>query len=410
MSRFSSILEQNDVAQVFDLFETYQKNSIYVVGGSIRDALLNREITDIDFATSLKPKTITEILNKENIKFIDVGIDHGTVTAIINERKFEITTFRNDIFTDGRHAQVSFSNSLEEDALRRDFTINAMYLDKSGNLIDPTDGKKDLENRVVRFIGSPDERIKEDYLRILRYFRFLALFGDISPDAEVMKTITANLDKLSVVSKERQWNELKSILSLNAPNNAISAMSEIGLLDVYFDGTSINDAFVNLIEIESRISLSIDPILRLSILIENSLDKANTIIKKLPLSKSDSTDLLKLSTLNKKIVSYMSMKEVRYLLYLLGRDGFQKQILVNWAKDTNNKNEVNWRSLYEVAQSWEKPSFALTAKDVINMGISQGPMVGDILKEVEDWWAENDFIDDKFSLIERLKAIVQSKK
>ena len=410
MSRFSSILEQNDVAQVFDLFETYQKNSIYVVGGSIRDALLNREITDIDFATSLKPKTITEILNKENIKFIDVGIDHGTVTAIINERKFEITTFRNDIFTDGRHAQVSFSNSLEEDALRRDFTINAMYLDKGGNLIDPKDGKTDLENRVVRFIGNPDERIKEDYLRILRYFRFLALFGDISPDAEVMKTIKANLDKLSVVSKERQWNELKSILSLNAPNNAISAMSEIGLLDVYFDGTSINDAFVNLIEIESRISLSIDPILRLSTLIDNSLDKANTIIKKLPLSKSDSTDLLKLSTLNKKIVSYMSMKEVRYLLYLLGRDGFQKQILVNWAKDTNNKNEVNWRSLYEVAQSWEKPSFALTAKDVINMGISQGPMVGDILKEVEDWWAENDFIDDKFSLIERLKAIVQSKK
>ena len=410
MSRFSSILEQNDVAQVFDLFETYQKNSIYVVGGSIRDALLNREITDIDFATSLKPKTITEILNKENIKFIDVGIDHGTVTAIINERKFEITTFRNDIFTDGRHAQVSFSNSLEEDALRRDFTINAMYLDKGGNLIDPKDGKTDLENRVVRFIGNPDERIKEDYLRILRYFRFLALFGDISPDAEVMETIKANLDKLSVVSKERQWNELKSILSLNAPNNAISAMSEIGLLDVYFDGTSINDSFVNLIEIESRISLSIDPILRLSTLIDNSLDKANTIIKKLPLSKSDSTDLLKLSTLNKKIVSYMSMKEVRYLLYLLGRDGFQKQILVNWAKDTNNKNEVNWRSLYEVAQSWEKPSFALTAKDVINMGISQGPMVGDILKEVEDWWAENDFIDDKFSLIERLKAIVQSKK
>ena len=410
MSRFSSILEQNDVAQVFDLFETYQKNSIYVVGGSIRDALLNREITDIDFATSLKPKTITEILNKENIKFIDVGIDHGTVTAIINERKFEITTFRNDIFTDGRHAQVSFSNSLEEDALRRDFTINAMYLDKGGNLLDPTDGKKDLENKVVRFIGNPDERIKEDYLRILRYFRFLALFGDISPDAEVMKTITANLDKLSVVSKERQWNELKSILSLTAPNNAISAMSEIGLLEDYFDGTGINDAFVNLIEIESRISLSIDPILRLSTLIENSLDKANTIIKKLPLSKSDSTDLLKLCTLNKKIVSYMSMKEVRYLLYLLGRDGFQKQILVNWAKDTNNKNEVNWRSLYEVAQSWEKPSFALTAKDVINMGISQGPMVGDILKEVEDWWAENDFIDDKFSLIERLKAIVQSKK
>jgi len=187
-------------------------------------------------------------------------------------------------------------------------------------------------------------------------------------------------------------------------------MSKIGLMDKYFNRTNINDAFSNLLEIESRIGINPNPILRLSLLANNSLENANDFIKDLPLSKSDSVELLKLCNINKKVVSYISMKEVRYLLYSLGRDEFQKQILIKWAVDTKNKNEVNWRSLYEVSQSWTKPIFDISARDVINMGISQGPIVGEILKDVEDWWAENDFIDDKFSLIERLKAIVQSKK
>ena len=410
MKNFSSILEVNEVTKLFKIFNDHQKNCIFVVGGCIRDIFLEKKITDIDFATSLEPDEIIELLDSNNISFFDIGIDFGTVTAIINDKKFEITTFRKDTEADGRHAKVLYSKSIDEDVLRRDFTINAMYLGGNGDLFDPLEGQKDIEGRNVRFIGNPDKRIKEDYLRILRYFRFLALLDESKPDEAIIEIIKSNIDGLSIVSKERQWDELRAILNLPNPDTAISSMSKIGLMDKYFNRTNINDAFSNLLEIERRIGINPNPILRLSLLANNSLENANDFIKDLPLSKSDSVELLKLCNINKKIVSYVSMKEVRYLLYSLGRDEFQKQILIKWAVDTKNKNEVNWRSLYEVSQSWTKPIFDISARDVINMGISQGPIVGEILKDVEDWWAENDFIDDKFSLIERLKAIVQSKK
>ncbi|MAK01880.1 MAG: hypothetical protein CMP35_00360 [Rickettsiales bacterium] len=410
MKNFSSILEVNEVTKIFKVFNDHQKNCIFAVGGCIRDIFLEKTITDIDFATSLEPDEIIELLNSNNISFLDIGIDFGTITAIINDKKFEITTFRKDTETDGRHTKVLYSKSIDEDVLRRDFTINAMYLGGNGDLFDPLEGQKDIEGRNVRFIGNPDKRIKEDYLRILRYFRFLALLDESEPDEAIIEIIKSNIDGLSVVSKERRWDELKAILNLPNPSIAISSMSKIGLMDKYFNCTNINAAFSNLLEIESRIGINPNPILRLSLLASNSLENANDFIKDLPLSKSDSVELLKLCNINKKVVSYISMKEVRYLLYSLGRDEFQKQILVRWAVDTKNKNEVNWRSLYEVSQSWTKPIFDISARDVINMGISQGPIVGEILKDVEDWWAENDFIDDKFSLIERLKAIVQSKK
>ena len=410
MKKFSSILEVNEVTKIFKIFNDHQKNCIFAVGGCIRDIFLDKTITDIDFATSLEPDEITELLNRNNISFLDIGIDFGTVTAIINDKKFEITTFRKDTEADGRHTKVIYSKSIDEDVLRRDFTINAMYLGGNGDLFDPLEGQKDIEGRNVRFIGNPDKRIKEDYLRILRYFRFLALLDKSEPDEAIIEIIKSNTDGLSVVSKERRWDELRAILNLPNPSIAISSMSKIGLMDKYFNRTNINDAFSNLLEIESRIGINPNPILRLSLLASNSLENANDFIKDLPLSKSDSVELLKLCNINKKVVSYISMKEVRYLLYSLGRDEFQKQILIKWAVDTKNKNEVHWRSLYEVSQSWTKPTFDISARDVTNMGISQGPIVGEILKDVEDWWAENDFIDDKFSLIERLKAIVQSKK
>ena len=410
MKNFSSILEVNEVTKIFKVFNDHQKNCIFAVGGCIRDIFLDKTITDIDFATSLEPDEITELLNRNNISFLDIGIDFGTITAIINDKKFEITTFRKDTEADGRHTKVLYSKSIDEDVLRRDFTINAMYLGGNGDLFDPLEGQKDIEGRNVRFIGNPDERIKEDYLRILRYFRFLALLDKSESDEAIIEIIKSNIDGLSVVSKERRWDELRAILNLPNPSIAISSMSKIGLMDKYFNRTNINDAFSNLLEIESRIGINPNPILRLSLLASNSLENANDFIKDLPLSKTDSVELLKLCNINKKVVSYISMKEVRYLLYSLGRDEFQKQILIKWAVDTKNKNEVNWRSLYEVSQSWTKPIFDISARDVINMGISQGPIVGEILKDVEDWWAENDFIDDKFSLIERLKAIVQSKK
>ena len=264
MKKFSSILEVNEVTKIFKIFNDHQKNCIFAVGGCIRDIFLDKTITDIDFATSLEPDEIIELLNSNNISFLDIGIDFGTVTAIINDKKFEITTFRKDTEADGRHTKVLYSKSIDEDVLRRDFTINAMYLGGNGDLFDPLEGQKDIEGRNVRFIGNPDKRIKEDYLRILRYFRFLALLNVSEPDEAIIEIIKSNIDGLSIVSKERQWDELRAILNLPNPSIAISLMSKIGLMDKYFNRTNINDAFSNLLEIESRIGVNPNPILRLS--------------------------------------------------------------------------------------------------------------------------------------------------
>ena len=410
MSNYSSLISSEEVSQIFRIFETFNQNSIFLVGGCIRDAILQKDVTDIDFATSLTPDETTNLLDQNNIQSVDVGKKYGTVTAIINQKKYEITSFRKDISTDGRHATVTFTNDMKEDAQRRDFTFNALYVDSNGKIFDFYNGQEDLKNGNVIFIGDPNERIKEDYLRILRYFRFFALFENSDIDPDLQKVFMANHAHLSKISNERKWFEFKEILKLKTPHNSLHMMESVGILKTHFEGALLDENFKNLIEIESRIGAVPNPIIRLSTLIGSSLEKTNYFINSFPLSKTDSTELLKLSSLNKKIVSYLSMKEVRYLLYKLGKTEFQNQIIINWSRDTQNKNEVNWRSLYEVADNWTKPDFGISPKDIINMGIEQGPMVGRIMSEVEDWWAENDFIDDKFSLIERLKAIVQAQK
>ena len=410
MNNYSSLISIEEVSQIFRIFEGFQKNSIFLVGGCIRDSILQKDVTDIDFATSLNPDETTNLLDQNNIQFVDVGKKFGTVTAIINQKKYEITSFRKDISTDGRHATVTFTNNMKEDAQRRDFTFNALYVDSDGEIFDFYNGQEDLKQGNVNFIGEPNERIKEDYLRILRYFRFLAFFENSDIDPDLQKVFTANHAHLANISNERKWYEFKEILKLETPHNSLHMMESVGILKTHFEGALLDENFKNLIEIESRVGAAPNPIIRLSTLIGSSLEKTNHFINAFPLSKADSTELLKLSSLNKKIVSYLSMKEVRYLLYKLGKSDFQNQIIINWSRDTQNKNEVNWRSLYEVANNWTKPNFEISSKDVINMGIEQGPMVGRIMSEVEDWWAENDFIDDKFSLIERLKAIVQAQK
>ena len=410
MSRFSSILEQNDVAQVFDLFETYQKNSIYVVGGSIRDALLNREITDIDFATSLKPKTITEILNKENIKFIDVGIDHGTVTAIINERKFEITTFRNDIFTDGRHAQVSFSNSLEEDALRRDFTINAMYLDKGGNLIDPKDGKTDLENRVVRFIGNPDERIKEDYLRLLRYFRFLSRYLDnidkASMDASIL--LAKNLNLLSAERLLLEFNKI--LLSKNAINILDKIIKNDVLTNIFIpvliDNYQLNKSLLKnilakLINYKDRLNYPF--IIYVSFLItfleQKETNKNNIIslvIKKFKLSREDKRLLIR------NIDWLLNIKKINKITIInLWLDYGELEVMD--FKDILIINDISIKNDLKNAFNKPPPKFPISGKDLIKKGLKEGKEVGQVLNHIRDWWILNDCKPSYSECLDKIK-------
>ena len=216
------------------LNEINKENNVRFVGGCVRKSISGESIDDIDLATLLKPDEVKEKLSKNNIKVIDTGISHGTVTAIINEKKFEITTLRKDISTDGRHAEVKFTSNWEEDAARRDFTINAIYADIEGRIFDPLNGLSDLKNGIIKFIGEPDERIQEDYLRILRYFRFFAQYSKIDHDQNVISSIKKYVNGLNKISNERIFDELKKILLLkNLSSLFISEISNVIILNIF---------------------------------------------------------------------------------------------------------------------------------------------------------------------------------
>ena len=406
MDQLKKILQLPEVEKIFNAFG---ESSIFLVGGCVRDTLMNKLVTDIDFATPCEPLEVIEILNKSKINYVDIGIKFGTVTAILNDKKYEITSFRKDISTDGRHAEVEFSKEMEADAARRDFTINALYVDKDFKVYDFYNGQEDLKNSILRFIGDPQARIKEDYLRIMRFFRFLASNSMQSLDDDLLTILKAEAPNLSIISKERLWDEFTEILKSESPIAVLKLMQENSIFENISEGLKIEESFESLISIESKIKY-INPILRLSLLFDNNSKKIENFVNNFPLSSKESKALLQLGEMNEKIVSYLSMKEVRFLLYKIGVGNFKNQIVLNWARDVQNKNEVNWRSLYEMANTWERPEFEMKAKDVLGMGIDEGPLVSKILNELEKWWAENDFIDDKFSLIERLKAICQAHK
>ncbi len=214
LSSFKSLKKTKAILQLFSAIESYSENSeIRYVGGCVRKALNNEVLDDIDLAVNLKPNECIEALNKNNIKFYETGIKHGTITAIIGNHKFEITSLRKDLNTDGRHAEVSFSKDWHEDASRRDFTINSIYADINGNLFDPFDGKEDLENGKINFIGDPEKRIKEDYLRILRYIRFFINYSKQPHDDKVQRLIKKNLTGISNISTERMLDEFKKIIN-----------------------------------------------------------------------------------------------------------------------------------------------------------------------------------------------------
>jgi len=410
MDQLDKIIKQPNIQKIFNIFNKEQDGSIFLVGGCVRDALMGIEVTDFDFAISYEPLKVIEILKLNEIKYLDMGIKFGTVTAILNGSKYEITTFRKDIVTDGRHAEVEFTKELEIDASRRDFTVNSLYADKDGKIYDFFNGQEDLKNNQLKFIGDPKQRIKEDYLRIMRFFRFLTSYSNQTLDEKLIAIFKDESHNLSIISKERIWSEFKEILRSKNPVNTFQVMNKVSIFSNIIRNIEISDGILNLIEIEEKIKMQNNYILRLSLLLNNDLKNIEDFLNDFPLTVNEAKELTELGKLNQKIVSYLSMKEVRSMLYRMGSDNFKNQIILNWAKDINNKNEVNWRSLYEVSNSWEKPDFSIKADEVLRMGIEKGPLVSKILGELEEWWIDNDFINDKFSMIERLKAICQAHK
>jgi poly(A) polymerase len=376
------------------------------VGGSVRNALMGRPVDEVDIATPIPPEQVTRLLEAAGIKAVPTGIEHGTITAVANGKPYEITTLRRDVETDGRHAVVAFSEDWVEDAKRRDFTMNALYASIDGEVFDYVNSLEDLKAGRVRFVGDAAMRIREDYLRILRLFRFHAWYGKGDIDQEALHASAAEKAGLASLSGERIQKEVLRLLEADNPIPGLRAMAAAGIVSEILPGTLLLPRLERLVGIDADNFFAPDPLLRLAALLPDA-EAAEEVAERFRLSNAQSARLADLVSAREKIVSYLSVKEVRKLLYLLGPERFKDRVLFKWADDPKISNAMQWLALLAHANSWQRPRFPLTGEHVMAAGVPEGPLIGRILSEVEEWWIDSDFIDDKFSLAERLKAVVQ---
>ena len=378
------------------------------VGGCVRNSLLKQPIDDVDIATTLTPDQVTEALEAAGLRVVPTGIDHGTVTAVADGRPYEITTLRKDVSTDGRRAVVAFTQIWEEDAVRRDFRLNALYADAEGRIFDPTgEGVADaLAGRIV-FVGDPMARIREDYLRILRFFRFHAWYGRGEPDNAALAACKALKGLLSGRAAERTQKELLKLLAADDPRASLRLMAATGVLGAVLPQVKALTRFENLVAIETEQLFENDPELRLAAMIPDDAKVAADMAERLRLSNAVKDRLVAAAGKAPRIVSWMSPRETRRAVYAIGARAFVDRVKLAWAAAERPATASQWRSLIPLAESWAPPPFPLTGEEVIAAGVPKGPMVGQVLREVEDWWIDLDFIDDKLATVERLKAVAQ---
>jgi poly(A) polymerase len=376
------------------------------VGGCVRNTLMGREVDDIDIATQLTPDQVIEVATKAGFAAHPTGIEHGTVTVVVNSRPFEVTTLRRDVSTDGRRATVAFTESWEEDAQRRDFRMNALYADAGGQIHDPTGGGLDdtRAGRVI-FIGDAHTRIKEDYLRILRFFRFNAWYarGPVDPQGlHACADLVSGLDTLSV---ERIWKEAKKLLAASDPRAAWEGMTAIEARARALPELGNETRLDALCTLEADLMLSPDPMTRVAAALTDQ-QSAKTLANRLKLSNEERERLVAALGDDVKITNFMSLREMRRAIYKLGNEAFRDRVMLAWAASGGDKAQ-QWRALVAHSTMWKPPRLPLTGDEVMAAGVPAGPKVGIILREVEDWWIDADFPDDKLSIIERLKAVAQ---
>jgi poly(A) polymerase len=378
------------------------------VGGSVRNAILKQPIADIDIATPLTPDAVTKALTDAGLKAVPTGVEHGTVTAVAQGKPFEITTLRRDVETDGRRAVVAFTNDWAEDAQRRDFRLNALYADPNGKLYDPTaGGLADARAGRIVFVGDAETRIREDALRILRFYRFQAWYGKGEPDAAGLAACAGLRGLIETLSAERVSAELLKLLAAEDPREVVRLMAKTGVLSVALPEATGLERFERLVGIETEMLFSEDALLRLAALLADDPVVAASLAERLRLSNAQRDRLVAALTPEPRLVSWMSPKETRRLVYRLGAAALVDRVTLAWAASDRPAATTQWRALIPTAQSSPTHRFPLTGEEVMAAGVREGPLVGEVLREVEAWWVDNDFPDDKLALIERLKAVAQ---
>lgn len=362
------------------------------VGGCVRNEIMGQPVDDIDIATQLTPEAVIAALEAAGVRAIPTGIEHGTITAVVDSKPFEITTLRRDVETDGRHAVVAFTEDWNEDAARRDFRLNALYADPDGTLHDPNGGGLyDAKAGRVIFIGDPDQRLREDYLRILRFYRFNAWYGaGIDPDGQA--ACARNKDGLHQIAVERIWKELRKLLSAPDPTPAINAMVESEVLSLLLPESQSLDGLHDLRVSETLARVGADPMLRLMALIDRSAPSVMAVSKRLKLSNAEADRLTMWAADNLPAVQGMTGAELRRALYWHG-----KQAVVDRALTSGE----NVRDHLYAIRAWKRPEFPVGGEDALAAGL-QGPEIGKALRALEEWWMGEDFQPDREELLTRL--------
>jgi len=374
------------------------------VGGAVRNALLGQNVVDIDIAVPMPPTEALIRLTAKDIKVVETGMDHGTVTAIAGHHAFEITSLRRDVETDGRHAKVVFTDDWVEDAMRRDFTINAMYASATGEIFDYATGVEDLIAGKVRFMGDATTRIAEDYLRVLRLFRFHAWYGKGDLDSEALRAAAAAKDKLKTLSAERVAKELLRLLEAGNPAPVLRVMAATGILPEILPEASQLPRLEHLAEIDADNMFPRDAVLRLAALLSSG-EAAHAASDRLKLSNADRTRLEQALS-GDRITAGLSARDARRLLYRIGPGRLRDKVMLQWAGAPKAAGALPWRMLLEMAANWQRPRFPLTGRDVMQAGVPEGPDVGRILAQVEDWWVGGDFAADEGACRDRLHQVI----
>ena len=381
------------VKKIFEAINSHSSESeIRYVGGCLRKILNKEKVDDIDLATNLNPIEVSEILKKNKINFYESGIEHGTITAILDNHKFEITSLREDIFTDGRHAKVKFSKDWKKDAVRRDFTINAIYADLDGNLFDPHNGKKDIEMGQVSFIGNPEKRIKEDYLRILRYLRFFLNYSKQPHKEEIIKTIKINISGISIISKERLLDELKKLLKLDQLEKLSKDKFSIELILLIFPELKNIKSVINSIKVKKELFVDLDLIFTLFLMIIDGTDNLEYFLYKYNISKKDQKRAYAIHNFYYAKNGIKSLNEAN-LNKILYYDGKQAVIdILNFKIIKAKKLDKKMLSLLELYKNKVTPSLPVGADLLMTRyKIPEGRQLGSKLKLIEEEWVRNNF-------------------
>jgi len=365
------------------------------VGGAVRNALLGEPSTEIDIATTAMPEEVQRRVTAAGFKAVPTGIDHGTITVVIDGAPFEVTSLRQDVETFGRHAKVAFGRDWKADAERRDFTINALSAAADGTVYDYVGGLADLAERKVRFIGKPRQRIQEDYLRILRFFRFHAAYGRGELDPEGLAACTAARDGLDQLSRERVRLELIKLLRAGGAASVLQVMTDTGILGPLLAGVPNVVHFTAMAKIEAALGLEPDAMRRLAALAVMVTEDAERLSQKLRLSNDEHARLLSMGKAWWRRIVPAGDKLARPWLYRLGPDNFTDRVLLAWARWGAAADDAGWRELTALPQRWTAPAFPLKAADLISRGVEKGPRLGAALKAAEEAWIAADFPSDQ---------------